>query len=350
MKIIQIEVSSRCNAECVMCPKPYSKTLWGLGDLSLEDYIKISNYFDGWDVVWLQGWGEPLLSKDIYEMVRIAERKDVKVGLTTNAMLLSEECSRRLIESGLKVVTISIAGGTRETHESIRRGTNFKKILENVKTLVRLRRNMGARELRIYFTFLRIKQNIGELPKVVELASELDVDKVIGTNIDYIPTREHYEMKIFSEGKASREYLEIVKKSEERARELGVSIYNYPLEMKEVPVCPEDPIKGFFISYDGAISPCVYLNLPLKSPFIPRYFNNTQFYIPKTIFGNIRTEKIEDILRKKEYVEFREIYEKREKLIKAGEDPLHTFFDLMELRRIPEIPEPCRTCYKAYGV
>ncbi|MCX8192785.1 MAG: radical SAM protein [Nitrososphaeria archaeon] len=350
MKIIQIEVSSRCNADCLMCPKSSYKDLWSFGDMDLEDYTKISSCFDECDIVWLQGWGEPLLSKNIYEMVRLAGRRDTTVGLTTNAMLLNSERSRRLIENGVKVLSISIAGGTRETHESIRRGTSFNKIIENVKALTQLRRNVNARDLKVIFTFLRIKQNIAELPRVVELASELDVDQVIGTNIDYIPTKEHYDMKIFSEGKASKEYLEIIRSSEERARELGVSIFNYPIEMEEVIVCPEDPTRGLFISHDGSVSPCVYLNVPLRSHTIPRYFKNTQYDVPKLIYGNIKVERLEEIWRKKEYMEFRDVYNERVKSSKPTVSFIQSLLEVREVHGIPQIPEPCRTCYKAYGV
>lgn len=351
MKIIQIEVTSRCNASCLMCPKPFLTDGWDVGDLPFEDYLKLREYFSEFDIIWLQGWGEPLLSKDIFQMIVSAYRKDGLVGLTTNAMLLTDSVSRKLIESGVKTVAISIAGARKETHESIRIGTSFNKILENVKCLESLRRSMNARDSRIIFTFLRMKQNIKELPELVELASNLNIDEIVGTNLDYIPSRKHYEMKIFSEDKAQPEYLEIIEESEEKARELGISIYNYPLEMKEVPICPENPLENIYISHDGTVSPCVYLNVPLRNNTIPRYFKNKQYNIAKLIFGNIKTEQLREIYDKKELLEFRDIYKRRTELWKASGDTLSRMLEFSSLEsRIPELPEPCRTCYKAYGV
>ncbi len=351
MKIIQIEVTSRCNASCVMCPKPFFTDGWDIGDLPFEDYLNLREYFSEFDIIWLQGWGEPLLSRDIFQMIVTAYRRDGVVGLTTNAMLLTDSASKKLIETGVKTVAISIAGARKETHESIRIGTSFNKILENVKRLESLRRSMNARDLRIIFTFLRMKQNIKELPELVELASTLNIDEIVGTNLDYIPSRKHYEMKIFSEDKAEEEYLEIIKESEEKARELGISIYNYPLEMKEVSLCSENPLENIYISHDGAVSPCVYLNVPLRNNIIPRYFKNKQYYIPRLMFGNIRTEQLREICDKKEFLRFRDIYRRRTELWKASEDTLSRILEFSNLdSRIPELPEPCRTCYKAYGV
>jgi len=351
LKIIQIEVTSRCNASCIMCPKPFLTDGWDIGDLPFEDYLRLREYFDEFDIIWLQGWGEPLLSKDIFQMIVTAYRKDRIVGLTTNAMLLTDSASKKLIESGVKTVAISIAGARKETHESIRIGTSFNKILENVDCLERSRRSMNARDLRIIFTFLRMKQNIKELPELVELASNLNVDEIVGTNLDYIPSRKHYEMKIFSEDKARLEYLEIIEESEEKARELGISIYNYPLEMREVPICSENPLENIYIAHDGAVSPCVYLNVPLRNNMIPRYFKNKQYNIPRLIFGNIKTEQLREIYDKKEFLRFRDIYRRRTELWKASEDALSRMLEFSNLdSRIPELPEPCRTCYKAYGV
>ncbi len=348
--ILQIEVTSRCNACCLMCPKSFMMDEWSNGDLSLEDYLKLKEYFERFKIIWLQGWGEPLLSRDIFEMVRVACRNDGIVGLTTNAMLLTESVSRKLVENGINTIAISIAGAREETHESIRIGTSFKKIIENVECLERLRRSMAARDLRIIFTFLRMKQNIRELPEVVELASRLNIDEVVGTNLDYIPSIKHYEMKIFSEREAPKDYIEIVRESEEKAKELGVSIYNYPLEMREVAVCSENPVENIYISHDGTVSPCVYLNVPLRKNIIPRFFKNKQYNIPKITFGNIKIEKLDAIYNKKESSRFREVYRKRAESWRTSGDLVSSILSFSDLTSDLRLPEQCYTCYKAYGV
>jgi len=334
-----------------MCPKSFMMDEWSGGDLALEDYFKLREYFERFKIIWLQGWGEPLLSRDIFEMVRVAYRNDGIVGLTTNAMLLTESVSKKLIENGIKTIAVSVAGARDETHESIRIGTSFNKIIENVECLERLRRSMNARDLRIIFTFLRMKQNIRELPEVVKLASKLNIDEVVGTNLDYIPSRKYYEMKIFSEEEAPRKYIEIIRESEEKAKELGISIYNYPLEMREVAVCSENPIENIYISHDGTVSPCVYLNVPLRKNIIPRYFKNKEYNIPRTIFGNIKVEKLEGIYNRKEFARFRSIFKRRSDSSRSSADLISRILGFSDLSSdTPRLPEPCYTCYKAYGV
>lgn len=52
--------------------------------------------------------GEPLLNKNIVNYIKIAKENGHKVGLTTNATLLSSELSKQLIDSGLDKIIFSV--------------------------------------------------------------------------------------------------------------------------------------------------------------------------------------------------------------------------------------------------
>jgi MoaA/NifB/PqqE/SkfB family radical SAM enzyme len=72
---------------------------------------------------------------------------------------------------------LSIDGSTAETYESIRRGANFARFIENVRDIVAVRRETGfPRHIGFSFTVTRI--NLPELPGVVRIAHELGVDEV----------------------------------------------------------------------------------------------------------------------------------------------------------------------------
>lgn len=67
------------------------------------------------------GHGEPLLNKNIVEMVRYAKRNRVaeRIEIVTNATLLTKELSEQLISAGLDRLRISIQGLTSEKYEHI---------------------------------------------------------------------------------------------------------------------------------------------------------------------------------------------------------------------------------------
>jgi MoaA/NifB/PqqE/SkfB family radical SAM enzyme len=72
---------------------------------------------------------------------------------------------------------LSIDGSTAETYESVRRGANFARFIENVRDIVAVRRETGfPRHIGFSFTVTRI--NLPELAGVVRIAHELGVDEV----------------------------------------------------------------------------------------------------------------------------------------------------------------------------
>ena len=62
-KVVQIEVTSRCETGCVFCPHDALADRWAEGDLPLDLYReKIVPHLDLFELVYLQGWGEPMLT------------------------------------------------------------------------------------------------------------------------------------------------------------------------------------------------------------------------------------------------------------------------------------------------
>ncbi|RLI75431.1 hypothetical protein DRO97_03275 [Archaeoglobales archaeon] len=165
-------------------------------------------------------------------MIEIA-KETCEVGFTTNGMSLDENANERILELGVDYVAVSMAGATKETHESVRKNTNFKKIVKNVRNLVKLRKDRP----RIIFTFLMNKMNIAELPKLIELAAELKIDEVVATNLDYVFDEKTDELKVFSCEKADKKYLEWLKKANDAAIKRKIKFRAHPLHIDEVVIC-----------------------------------------------------------------------------------------------------------------
>jgi len=71
------------------------------------------------DLVYLHGLGEPFLHPDIFEFVEYAKSKRIRVGLSTNALLLDKTRSKKLLDSGIDCVILAVDGVTEETCERI---------------------------------------------------------------------------------------------------------------------------------------------------------------------------------------------------------------------------------------
>jgi MoaA/NifB/PqqE/SkfB family radical SAM enzyme len=340
LKNLQVEVSTFCGMRCSFCPRNLFSFKWKQRNMDLSLYRRISKVFPSVEYVHLQGWGEPLQNPDLPEMIRIARENGCKVGLTTNGVLIDDKMAEFLLER-MDRITFSLGGASKETHERIRVGSSYERLLSRIRMISKGRK--GKKPI-IAITFQLTRDNIEELSSVVKLAYELGVDEVIAPNVDYVPSREVEKMVVFSCPRMDKNFLRKIEEAEKTAGELGIVFGRRSLEMLEIPVCAEDPLESAFISVDGDVSPCVYLNLPTEGEKIERIFCGKEVRVNKVIFGNIAEKTFEDIWNSSGYREFRDHFHKRSIAWKGPVD----IFNLSE--EIPPLPEPCKTCYKAYSI
>ncbi len=127
---IQVEITTYCNAACIYCPRTVYKNSWVNRHLPLELFMKIKPAFSKTKHLHLQGWGEPFLNRDFFKMASIAKKEGLRVGTTTNGMLLDQERATRLIDTGIDIIAFSLAGTNEQSNDRIRKGTRFLKVIE----------------------------------------------------------------------------------------------------------------------------------------------------------------------------------------------------------------------------
>ncbi len=134
---LDIENVSRCNFRCGMCQVSDYKKMQRAGDMSLEQFRELIDEEYGLVEIKLTGIGEPLMQGDDYfKMIRYARSKSIWVRIVTNASLLHiKENYKKLVDSDVNEIQISIDGSTKEIYENIRRGANFEKVKENCRLI-----------------------------------------------------------------------------------------------------------------------------------------------------------------------------------------------------------------------
>ena len=343
----QIEVTSRCNIRCVMCPVTVLAERWPALDLSWETFARISHAFEKTKWVYLQGWGEPLLHRRIFDMIAAAKSAGCQVGFTTNATRLTPKAGERLLDLGLDVLAVSIAGASKSTHEAIRVGSNFEKLTENLRRFLAARRRRGSVLPKVEIFFLMTKSNLAELPGAVEFAGRLGADELVATNLDYVITPELDELRAYAPSPPPRAYREAMEEAGTLAQRLGVGFRPYRLEPREMAVCDLNPLKILFISADGSVSPCVYTSLTGQVE-IPRFFEHKAVEIAPVRFGNVNEQELMEIWENPAYRAFRRQF--AERLLGMTK----MAFSVVGGERVSAdeapAPEPCRTCPKLYGL
>lgn len=135
-----IEPTGNCQLQCPLCPTPlfpnHRKGLMSLDKfLELVDLALESEYMKPGDDVHLYGFGEPLLHKQLPEMIRKLTSNGLTTKINTNGLLLDERVSDLISEANITKVLVSIDGNTKEDYSKYRVGGDFSKLLKNLKEI-----------------------------------------------------------------------------------------------------------------------------------------------------------------------------------------------------------------------
>ena len=169
---LDIENVSRCNFRCNMC----QVSEWAKGqraaDLSISDFQKILDDQHGLIEIKLQGMGEPLMAaKPYFEMIKIARSRHIWVRSTVNASLLHlKDNYKKIIESDICELQVSIDGASPRIYEKIRRGGKFDRVKENCALLNDYARKVSRHRTRMW-TVVQ-DDNFEELEDIVAFAAE----------------------------------------------------------------------------------------------------------------------------------------------------------------------------------
>ncbi|MCA1647551.1 MAG: radical SAM protein [Chloroflexi bacterium] len=171
------EVANRCNSKCVTCPLTYSPHEESR-QLSLAEFCSLVDQLPNLRRAVMQGIGEPLLNRDLAAMIRHLKSRRVHVVFNTNAALLTRRRQVELIGSGLDELRVSLDGSTPETYLKVRGIPAFERVVANVAEMVRTQHELGAVNPRLSFWVTGLRENLAELPSVIDLAAQIGVPEV----------------------------------------------------------------------------------------------------------------------------------------------------------------------------
>lgn len=159
------ETTLRCNANCKHCGSRAGQDIKKENELTTEEiknvFKSIENKYNPKSLFISVTGGEPLVRKDVFDVMKYASDLGFSWGMTTNGMLINDEVIQKMKDSKMLTVSISI-DGLEKTHDEFRgvKGS-YKKIIENIKKL------SNANFLHsIMVTTVVNKQNIGELDEI----------------------------------------------------------------------------------------------------------------------------------------------------------------------------------------
>ena len=173
---LYVEVTNRCNSHCQTCIRTF-ELLEPLRDLRLAEFQAIVDQFPTLERVVLHGIGEPLLNAELAAMIRYVkdQHPSAVVLFNSNAVLLDENWQRALIEAKLDELRISLDAANADTYTRIRGIDAFDTVIENLRRFASMD---GAERPGLSFWLTATRENLSELPTLVNLAAEIGVPEV----------------------------------------------------------------------------------------------------------------------------------------------------------------------------
>ena len=167
LRLVAWEITRNCNLSCIHCRAaatngPYEGELDTTACYRLLDQIAET----GDPIVILTG-GEPLLRPDIFDIASYGSQKGLRMVMAPNGTLITEQAAKRMADSGIKRISISLDGATRESHDAFRA---VEGAYDGALNGIRHARQAGI-EFQINTTIT--KANLDQIPQIQQLAVEL---------------------------------------------------------------------------------------------------------------------------------------------------------------------------------
>jgi radical SAM protein with 4Fe4S-binding SPASM domain len=199
---ISIEPTTSCNLGCPECPSGLKSFTRDTGTMQTDFYEKFLAETHK-DLIYLYFYfqGEPYLHPKFLNLVQEASAKNIYTVTSTNAHFLTPRKAKETVESGLDRIIISIDGTTQDTYESYRIGGSLEKVLNGTKNLVAAKKELKSNTPHIIIQFLVVKPNEHQIPEILQLGKDLNVDEVklktaqiydYKNGSDLIPTIDEY--------------------------------------------------------------------------------------------------------------------------------------------------------------
>ncbi|MDF2944243.1 MAG: Fe-S oxidoreductase containing radical domain [Herbinix sp.] len=235
---IAIDPCNLCNFKCEFCAMHASdeKQDFKKQNMPLDLFKKIiddlSEFPQKLKVLRINGQGEPLINIHLPEMIAYAKKKNIAdfIEIITNGSLLQPDLNRKLVQSGLHRIRISVEAVDEEGYLDLSKAKiDFNKFRDNIRDLYE---NKGKCEIYVKIVDVAVpteedKQKFFAL--FGDICDRIFIDNVIPLWSDFNELEENFQLKT----------------------QLGV----HGQVVKNVNVCPF-PFYSFLINPEGQVTAC----------------------------------------------------------------------------------------------
>ena len=287
---LEIEPTTVCNFRCQICEHTYWKE--PSINMSFKDFKKIFDEFGKPKWIGLTGIGSSYLNKDYHKMLKYIKSKGTIIEVFDHfAHFKDDNQIKELIEIGPDFQFVSIYGATKKTSEFISKGSDFDRTIRDLKTFVRIKKQMKKRFPILNFHFIVTKQSKDELFQFIDLVDSLNTE--IGEILITPLLHSFKHAKKFQVDIDDKYRLKVI----DYAHKKGISItFNQCSEKDKAPMTNCKQYIMPFIFSNGNVTPCCGQNEA-----------NVRTWQNKTSLGNAIKTPFRKIWYSPKYVQMRKM-------------------------------------------
>jgi len=183
---VNLELTLRCNLNCKMCQRSFAGFgLPEITDMTMTMVRNVLPLLGKTKLVWLSGFGEPLLHPDLLPIIRLIRsvNPDIETAFTTNFLLVKGEKLKGIIEAGLTRIQVSVDGDNELGHafsptpEGVVR---YQQVLwERLEEFHALKQELGKNNPELQFCFVGMRRNIHQLEEIIQRGLSVGLSSIV---------------------------------------------------------------------------------------------------------------------------------------------------------------------------
>ncbi len=138
-KRVLLELTSKCNSYCTMCPRNFLTREEKHMETSLAKLVIKQLAEVGISGLWLYNIGESLLHPDFFEILKYCREFDSlgTIWLSTNGEILSQEMRKKVLDEPVDILNYSVNAVTEKQFKKIAPTLHFNNVQDNLKQLIK---------------------------------------------------------------------------------------------------------------------------------------------------------------------------------------------------------------------